>query len=110
MTMLRMDGVLSRTGQRSKSAIYCAAREGLFTKPVKIGSQTTGWPDYEVETIVAAQVAGQTKDEIRELVNQLHTQRVERFKVLALAATTPSASTIQTTQSTNVVPLGRAAA
>ncbi|MBX9936766.1 MAG: AlpA family phage regulatory protein [Burkholderiaceae bacterium] len=102
-TILRIDGVLGKTGQRSKSAIYCAAREGLFTKPVKIGAQITGWPDYEVETIVAAQVAGQTKDEIRELVNQLHAQRMERFKILMQPLQGTS-----TTDTTNVVQMAGA--
>lgn len=104
MAMLRMDGVLGRTGQRSKSAIYCAAREGLFTKPVKIGAQITGWPDYEVETIVAAQVAGQTKEQIRELVNQLHAQRMERFKALLNSATAMNTSPANT----NVVQMAGA--
>ena len=104
MAMLRMDGVLGRTGQRSKSAIYCAAREGLYTKPEKIGAQITGWPDYEVETIVAAQVAGQTKEQIRELVNQLHAQRMERFKALLNSATAMNTSPANT----NVVQMAGA--
>lgn len=104
MAILRIDGVLGKTGQRSKSAIYCAAREGLFTKPVKIGAQITGWPDYEVETIVAAQVAGQSKDQIRELVNQLHAQRMERFKALLNPVTAMNTSTANT----NVVQIAGA--
>ncbi len=101
MAILRIDGVLCKTGQRSKTSIYCAAKEGLFTTPVKIGSKTTGWPDYEVEAIVAAQVAGQTKEQIRELVNQLHAQRMERFKILMQ----PLQGTSTTDTTTNVVPL-----
>lgn len=104
MAILRIDGVLGKTGQRSKSAIYCAAREGLFTKPVKIGAQITGWPDYEVETIVAAQVAGQTKEQIRELVNNLHAQRMERFKALLNPATAMNTSPANT----NVVQIAGA--
>lgn len=104
MAILRIDGVLGKTGQRSKSAIYCAARGGLFTKPVKIGAQITGWPDYEVETIVAAQVAGQTKEQIRELVNNLHAQRMERFKALLNPATAMNTSPANT----NVVQIAGA--
>jgi len=103
-TILRIDGVLCRTGQRSKTSIYCAAKEGLFTTPVKIGNKTTGWPDYEVDILVSAQVAGQSKDEIRELVNQLHAQRMERFKALLNPATAMNTSPANT----NVVQMAGA--
>lgn len=94
MAILRIDGVKGRTGDRSKTSIYNRVKEGLFTKPVKLTAQTSGWPDYEVETIVAAQIAGQSKDEIRALVNNLHAQRIERFKILLNPATTSSASVV----------------
>lgn len=100
MVILRIDGVKHRTGDRSKTSIYNRVSEGLLTKPVKTGSQTTGWPDYEVDICVAAQVAGQSKDQIRELVNQLHAQRIERFKILMQPLQGTS-----TTDTTNVVPL-----
>ena len=102
MAILRIDGVLDATGHRSKTSIYNAVQAGMFTKPVRIEQQTTGWPDYEVQAIVAAQVAGQTPEEIRTLVNQLHTQRVERFKTLVIPITPTSASMANIA---NVVPL-----
>lgn len=102
MAILRIDGVKCRTGDRSKTSIYNRVKEGLFTKPVKLTAQTSGWPDYEVETIVAAQIAGQSSDQIRELVNQLHAQRIERFKILLNPATANSASPVHS----NVIPMG----
>lgn len=106
MAILRIDGVRTCTGHRSKTSIYNAVRAGLLTKGVPIGQRVVGWPDYEVETIVAAQVAGQTPDQIRELVQQLHAQRAERFKALLVPAQTTSASPVPT----NVVQLVGAAA
>ena len=95
MVILRIDGVKTCTGHRSRTSIYNAVQAGLFTKPVPIGSlvgsRAVGWPDYEVETIVAAQVAGQTPEQIRELVDRLHTQRAERFKALLAPAQTAQA-------------------
>ena len=85
MAILRIDAVLSETGDRSKTSIYNRIKDGVFTKPVPIGQRITGWPDYEVKTIVAAQIAGQTPEQIRGLVDSLHTQRTERFKVLTQA-------------------------
>lgn len=94
-------------GYRCKASIYSTARAGLFTKPVRVGNQATGWPDYEVDAIIAARVAGQPIEAIRALVNHLHAQRAERFK--ALMAPTPATSASPAT-ATNVVPLGRVAA
>lgn len=104
MVILRIDGVKHRTGDRSKTSIYNRVKEGLLTTPVKTGSQTTGWPDYEVDICVAAQVAGQTKEQIRELVNQLHAQRMERFKALLNPATAMNTSPANT----NVVQIAGA--
>ncbi len=85
MAILRIRGVLEATGQRSKTPIYQAARDGLFTKPVAIGQRARGWPDYEVEALTAARVAGLPDDAIRALVVKLHAQRAERFSTLTQA-------------------------
>ena len=86
MAILRIDAVLTETGDRSKTSIYNRIKDGVFTKAVPIGQRIVGWPDHEVKTIVAAQVAGQTPEQIRGLVDSLHAQRAERFKALAQAA------------------------
>lgn len=86
VAILRIDAVLTETGDRSKTSIYNRIKDGLFPKAVPIGQRVVGWPDYEVKTIVAAQIAGQTPEQIRGLVADLHAQRAQRFKVLAQAA------------------------
>ena len=35
--------------------------------------------DYEVKAIVRARIAGQSDEEIRELVNRLHAKRVDQL-------------------------------
>ena len=72
--ILRMPAVVHITG-RSRMSIYRAVREGMFTRPVRIGMNAVGWPDHEVALWVAARVAGKTPDEIRALVAQLHEMR-----------------------------------
>ncbi|MBK7000964.1 MAG: AlpA family phage regulatory protein [Rhodoferax sp.] len=57
--------------------MYGAIRAGLFTKPVNIGPRSVGWPDYEVEAINKARIAGQSDEQIRELVKRLHAKRAE---------------------------------
>lgn len=75
MSILRMPSVMEETGHRSHATIYNAIRAGLFTKPVSIGERSVGWPDYEVQAINAARIAGQTETQIKELVNRLHVNR-----------------------------------
>ena len=82
MAILRIRGVTANTGYQSKTSVYNAVQAGLLTKPVSIGLRSVGWPDYEVEAVTAARVAGQPDEAIRALVNKLHAQRAERFEAL----------------------------
>lgn len=88
MIMQRIEQVLEKMGQRpqSRASIYLAMKHGLLTKQVSVSTGDDGrvvaWPSHEVDLIVAAQVAGQSKEQIRELVNKLHAQRTERFNEL----------------------------
>ncbi len=77
MQILRMPAVKGRAGHRSDASIYNAIRDGLFTTGVAIGQRAKGWPDYEVDAIIAARIAGKSDTEIRELVTRLHAKRTE---------------------------------
>lgn len=82
MSILRMPAVKAETGHKSHASIYNAINAGLFTKPVPIGQRAVGWPDDEVKAICAARIAGQSDDQIRELVQRLHGKRAERLAAL----------------------------
>ena len=75
MALWRIDTCKAETGDRSNTSIYNRIRDGLWTRPVAIGQRAKAWPDYEVKAIVRARIAGQTDDEVRELVNRLHEKR-----------------------------------
>jgi prophage regulatory protein len=77
MQILRMPAVKGKAGHRSDASIYNAIRGGLFTTGVAIGQRAKGWPDYEVDAIITARIAGQADDQIRELVKALHAKRTE---------------------------------
>jgi len=77
VSILRMSAVKAETGHKSHASIYTAIRAGLFTQPVPIGERSVGWPDYEVQAINRARIAGQTEAQIKELVNRLHAKRIE---------------------------------
>lgn len=77
MSILRMPAIKAELGHRSHASIYNAQRDGLLPKMVRIGERSVGLPDYEVQAINAARIAGKSKAEIRELVNRLHAKRTE---------------------------------
>ncbi len=82
MSILRMPAVKAETGHRSHASIYNAIRAGLFTKPVPIGLRSVGWPKDEVVAINTARIAGQSDEQIRELVKRLHTRREQKLAML----------------------------
>lgn len=77
MQILRMPAVKGRAGHRSDASIYNAIRDGLFTTGVAIGQRAKGWPDYEVDAIITARIAGKSDAQIRDLVKALHAKRTE---------------------------------
>jgi prophage regulatory protein len=70
----RIPVTLARTG-KSHSGLYRAIEQGLWTPPVKIGAKSAAHPRHEVDAIMAAELNGQTPDQIRALVRDLIAQR-----------------------------------
>jgi prophage regulatory protein len=77
MQILRLPEVKRVLGHRADASVYNAIGAGLFPTGVAIGQRAKGWPDYEVQAIATALVAGQTAAELRELVKALHAKRSE---------------------------------
>ncbi len=75
MAIWRIDATKGEFGHRSNASIYQGVRAGLITKPVPIGARSVGWPDYEIKAIARARIAGQSDEQIRELVQRLHSDR-----------------------------------
>ena len=73
-TILRLPAVLQRRG-RSRSSHYADIKNGLYVKPVQIGSRAVGTPEVEVDALNAARIAGKTDDEILALVLNLEAAR-----------------------------------
>lgn len=72
--LLTLREVLARTGPK-KSAHYLAIKNGLFVKPVSISKRSRRYPDFEVDAIIAARIAGKPDAEIRALVVALEAAR-----------------------------------
>lgn len=69
-----MPAVQAQTGV-SRSTIYAAIQRGAFVKPIKLGARAVGWPDFEVQTLINARIAGKTDTQIKELVCALELGR-----------------------------------
>jgi len=72
--LLRLAAVLDSRG-RGRSAHYADVKKGLFTPPIASSQRSVRWPDYEVEAINRARIAGKTEEEIKGLVQRLVAQR-----------------------------------
>ncbi len=70
----RLPAVKSESGL-SRSTIYLRISQGLWTKPVSLGSRAVGWPSGDAAAINAARIAGKTDEEIRALVLKLEAAR-----------------------------------
>ncbi len=74
LSLERLPQVSERSG-RAPSTVRDDIRKKLFTQPVKLGPRASGWPAHETDQIIAARIAGQTNDQIRDLVEKLHAAR-----------------------------------
>lgn len=75
MEIWRIQVVKAATGYRSTATIYNYIKAGIWTKPVRIGQRSVGWPSDEVIAISRARVAGASESQLRELVTRLHAKR-----------------------------------
>ena len=82
LRILRPNETLNRTGD-TRSPHYDKVAKGLFTRPIKVGQRAAGWPEHEVDTLIAARVAGASADQIKQLVAKLHEQRTAGMPALS---------------------------
>ena len=72
--ILRVNDVLKRTGL-PKSSLYEKVKYQLMTPPINLGARAVGWPDFEIDEINRALIAGCSSDEIKALVHELISNR-----------------------------------
>lgn len=72
--IIRRPDVLNMTGW-SKSTLYNRINEGLFIKPISLGSKSVGFPYSEVQQIINFMVASKSQGELRQLVTDLINNR-----------------------------------
>lgn len=62
-------------GWRSKAEVHRATREGLFVRGIRLSHRNSVVAEHERAAIARARLRGATDDELRALVNELHSQR-----------------------------------
>ena len=74
--ILRIAEVQNQTGGK-RSTTYNRIEQGTMTRPISLGGRTVGWPQSEITKINGARIAGQSDEQIRALVCQLHEARAK---------------------------------
>ena len=77
MSIWRIPTVKNELGHKSNTSIYSAIRGGLLTRAVPLSKRAVGWPEAEIQAISAARIAGNSDEQIRDLVNALHQKRID---------------------------------
>jgi prophage regulatory protein len=72
--ILRLPAVKASTGL-SRSTLYLRIAQGVFPRPVSLGSRAVGWPSGEIAALNAARIAEKSNSEIIDLVAQLEAAR-----------------------------------
>jgi prophage regulatory protein len=99
MAILRVNRVMDYMGVR-RTSIHEAVKDGTLTRPIRVTTRAVGWPENEVQAVIAARIAGKSKAEIQALVNTLHAQRARSgagtiWEVAPAATPTPQAAGLQ---------------
>lgn len=66
--------------QISKSNLYLKINKGLWPKPISLGERAVGFLSTENEKVLAAMIAGQSEEEIKELVISLMNARKSLYR------------------------------
>ncbi|MBL4796601.1 MAG: AlpA family phage regulatory protein [Oleispira sp.] len=69
--------------QLSRSSLYKKIENGLWPAPISLGARAKAWISTENEKVLSAMIAGQSQEEIRELVKRLTKDR-QQFKGVAI--------------------------
>ena len=63
----------------SKSTLFSQIKQGLMPKPIPLGDRAVGYLQHELDAVLSARIAGQSNDQIKELVKSLVAKRKGGF-------------------------------
>ena len=73
--------VLNQTGF-SRSVLRSRINSQLFVPPISLGERCVGWLSSEVDAVLAAYVAGKSREEIKSIVSKLIEKRKSALEVI----------------------------
>lgn len=76
--LIRLKEVLNITAI-SSSTHYLHIQQGLMVKPISLGTNSSAYPLYEIESINAARISGESNNDIKLLVSELMKNRSNNF-------------------------------
>jgi predicted DNA-binding transcriptional regulator AlpA len=62
-------------GTKSGSGVHYRIARRRITKPVRLPGGRNGWPDYEIDALVRASIAGVRDEQFPHLVDELEAAR-----------------------------------
>jgi prophage regulatory protein len=68
---------------RAKTQLWDDIKRGVLTPPVRIGRRSVAWPEYELQAVNAARIAGRSEEQIKALVARLVKERVQLDRAVA---------------------------
>lgn len=74
--LLKLPQVSDKSASRT-TQIYKEVKGGLFPPPIKLTGRSSAWVEHEVDAVINARIAGQTNDQIRDLVTRLVAARTQ---------------------------------
>ncbi len=78
LRMLRKPDLTAKIGIGGTQIDRLEASE-LLPKRVALTERSVGWPEHEVDAVLAARLAGKSDDDIRSLVRRLVVARARTF-------------------------------
>ncbi|MCP4321354.1 MAG: AlpA family phage regulatory protein [Alteromonadales bacterium] len=64
----------------SKSTLFTQVKQGLMPKPISLGARAVGYLQHELDAVLLARIAGQSNEQIKELVKSLVAKRKGGFQ------------------------------
>jgi len=66
--ILRLPEVKDKFGFRSDASVFACVKSGVLPQSIAISARSKGWPDFEIEQILCAKIAGKSDDDIKQIV------------------------------------------
>ena len=63
----------------SKSTLFSQIKQGLMPKAIPLGDRAVGYLQHELDAVLSARIAGQSNEQIKELVKSLVAKRKGAF-------------------------------